>query len=116
MKYMKQFLIIAAICFVAEFIKSKIALPIPASIIGLLILLILLQSKILRVDQIRECAMFLIEIMPLMFIAPAAGLMKVWPNLSPVVLPYAFITLTSTVLVMVVSGKLTQWIKGSDKS
>lgn len=114
MKYFKQFLIIISICFVAEVIKSKITLPIPASIIGLLILLFLLQSKLLKPKQIKETSMFLIDIMPLMFIAPAAGLIKVWPNLSPVILPYTVIVLVSTILVMVISGLITQWIRRSE--
>lgn len=114
MKFIKQFLIIATICFVAEIIKSQITLPVPASIIGLLLMLILLQTKRLRVEQIRDVGMFLIEIMPLMFIAPAAGLIKVWPNLSPVIIPYTIIVIVSTILVMAVSGLITQWIRRAE--
>lgn len=116
MKYIKQFLIITAICFVAEIIKSKITLPVPASIIGLVILLLLLQSKILKVEQVKDVSMFLIEIMPLMFIAPAAGLIKVWTNLSPLIIPYTIIVVLSTILVMAVSGLVTQWIRKDKNS
>ena len=56
----------------------------------------------------REAADFLIEIMPVMFIPAAAGLLDAWPVLQAIWIPVILITVVTTVLVMVVTGRVTQ--------
>ena len=75
MKFMKQFGIILAVTFLGEALKYVIPLPIPASIYGLVLMLLALCTGILKLDQVKEAATFLIEIMPMMFIPAAVGLM-----------------------------------------
>ena len=62
MKFLKQAARILAISFVGEVLKAVIPLSIPASVYGLVILLVLLCTGLLRVSQVREAALFLIEI------------------------------------------------------
>lgn len=85
-----------------------IPLPIPASIYGIVLLFVCLQTKIIRVSSIRETSMFLIEIMPLMFIPAAVGLIEVLDILQSALFAYIIITLVSTFTVMGASGRLTQ--------
>ncbi|MCE2603849.1 CidA/LrgA family protein, partial [Pseudomonas aeruginosa] len=61
--------------------------PIPASIYGLVILLVLLLTGIVKVGHIKETSDFLIAVMPLMFVPPAVGLMESWGVLSGELLP-----------------------------
>ncbi len=75
MLYIKQIMMIFAIAFLCEGIKFLIPLPIPASIYGMLILFLLLQTKIIKLDQIKKTGSFLIDVMPIMFI-PAAKAME----------------------------------------
>lgn len=110
MKYLKQFLIILIITFIGEVLKELIPLPIPASIYGLLILLASLMAGIIKLEMVKETAAFLIEIMPLMFIPAAVGLIDSWSILKPVFLQIAVIVVVSTVLVMVFAGTVTQFI------
>uniref|UniRef100_UPI0004820CE0 CidA/LrgA family protein n=1 Tax=Eubacterium cellulosolvens TaxID=29322 RepID=UPI0004820CE0 len=107
MKYMKQFAIILAVTCVGEILKYFIPLPIPASIYGLVIMLALLISGLVKLDDVNDVATFLIEIMPMMFIPAGVGLMTAWSKLQPVLLPILFITFATTVLVMLVTGKVT---------
>ena len=72
MKYIRQSAIILSVTCVGELLKYLSPLPIPASIYGLLLLFALLFFKVVRLDQVKEAGEFLIEIMPLMFIPPAA--------------------------------------------
>ena len=58
----------------------------------------------------RQAALFLIEIMPVMFIPAAVGLTEAWSSLAPVLLPVAVTTLFTTVLVMAVTGPATQFL------
>lgn len=62
----------------------------------------------IRVSSIRETSMFLIEIMPLMFIPAAVGLVEVLDILQSALFAYIIITLVSTFTVMGASGRLTQ--------
>ncbi len=110
MRFIKQFLIILFVSFLGEVLKAVLPLPIPASIYGLTIMLALLVSKVVKLEQVEGASMFLIDIMPLMFIPASAGLIDVWPSLKPVIIPLLIMTLLSTVLVMVVSGKVTEFI------
>ena len=108
MKYLKQFLIILAISFIGEILKYIVPLPIPASIYGMVIMFICLQTKILKLDDVKSVGKFLIEIMPVMFIPAGVGLMESWGELKAVLVPVLVITLVSTIVVMIVSGRVTQ--------
>ncbi len=110
MKYVKQFGIILAISFLGEVLKSLIPLPIPASIYGLLLMLAALCLRVIPLESVKETAKFLIEIMPLMFIPAAVGLIESWTAISPIILELLAVTAVSTVLVMAVSGRVTQLV------
>ncbi|MBQ0079492.1 MAG: CidA/LrgA family protein [Eubacterium sp.] len=110
MKYIKQFTIIILISFVGEVLNYLIPLPIPASVYGMVIMLALLCSGILKVETVRETAMYLILIMPIMFIPAAAGLINSWDMIQPRLIQYAVVTIVSLVIVMLLSGWATQLV------
>lgn len=110
MKYVIQFLIIAAFAFIGELLHWFIPLPIPASIYGIVLLFIALELKWVKVSDIREVSSFLIAVMPIIFIPAAAGLMESWGAVKSSVWEYALITIVSTFVVMGVSGAVTQFV------
>ena len=110
MKYVIQFLIIAAFAFIGELLHWFIPLPIPASIYGIVLLFIALELKWVKISDIREVSSFLIAVMPIMFIPAAAGLMESWGAVKSSVWEYALITIVSTFVVMGVSGAVTQFV------
>lgn len=110
MKYIKQFAIIVAISFIGEILNSLIPLPIPASIYGMAILFTALCTGIIRLSAVKECGKFLISIMPLMFIAPAVGLIDSWDIMKGFILPITVISVVSTVLVIAATGHATELI------
>lgn len=115
MKYLKQFLIIMLVSCIGEILNHFIPLPIPASIYGLVLMLILLISKVLPLDAVKETAEFLINIMPVMFIPAAVGLIAFWEQLQPIIIPVIVITVISTILVILSAGKITDLVlKGKD--
>ena len=108
MKYLKQLLIILAISFVGEALKYFLPLPIPASIYGMVLLFILLLTGVVKLDGVQDVGKFLIEIMPVMFIPAGVGLMASWGVLKPMLVPVVVIIVVSLVLVMGISGRITQ--------
>lgn len=115
MRYLKQFTIILTISLLGEVLHYIIPLPVPASIYGLLLMLAALMTGVVKRDSVREAGAFLVEIMPVMFIPAAVGLLEAWGVLRPVWLPVAVITVVSTVLVMGVSGLVTQFVVRRDE-
>lgn len=110
MKYLKQFMIILSISLMGEILHAILPLPIPASIYGIVLLFVLLVSGRLSLDQVKETGKFLVEIMPVMFIPAAVGLMESWDVIRPSWLTYILVTVISTILVMGISGVITQQI------
>ena len=108
MKFLKQFLIILALSFVGEALKYFLPLPIPASIYGMVLLFILLLTGVVKLDDVQNVGKFLIEIMPVMFIPAGVGLMASWGVLKPMLIPVVIIIVISLILVMGISGRITQ--------
>ena len=108
MKYLKQFAIILIVSFLGELLHLAIPLPIPASVYGLILMLLALCLGILRLEQVKEAADFLIEIMPVMFIPAAVGLLDSWSALKPIFFPVVLITILTTAIVMGVTGQVIQ--------
>ena len=117
MRYLYQFGIILIISFIGEILNYVLPLPIPASIYGIVLLFLALELKVVKVSDIEQTSSFLIAIMPLMFLPPAVGVIESWDLIRQAWFPYVVITLVSTVVVMVVSGRVTQWFirKGGNK-
>ena len=110
MKYIREFGIIIVISLIGELLNYLIPLPIPSSIYGLVIMFLCLHFKIVKIADVKKKAVFLIEIMPLMFIPAAVGIIESWDIIKPNVIAYAIITIVSTVLVMAVAGRVTQFV------
>lgn len=110
MKYIREFGIIIVISLIGELLNYLIPLPIPSSIYGLVIMFLCLHFKIVKIADVKKTAVFLIEIMPLMFIPAAVGIIESWVIIKPNVIAYAIITIVSTVLVMAVAGRVTQFV------
>lgn len=108
MKLLYQFGVILAVTFVGELLYALLPLSIPASIYGLIVMLICLGTKVVKLSQVKIAADFLIDIMPPMFIPAAVGLIVVWGDLKEILIPVVVITCLSTVIVMVCTGKVTQ--------
>lgn len=110
MKWLKQTGIILAITFLGEVLHALLPLPIPAGIYGILLLFAALESKLIPLKAVMETGVFLVEIMPVMFIPAAVGLINAVEILKPTWVSFLIITVLTTVVVMGVSGLATQWM------
>lgn len=108
LKYLKQFLLIIIICFIGEILHALIPLPIPASIYGLVLMLICLITQLIPEEKVEAVSDFLLNIMPVMFIPSAVGLMGYWEEIKPILLAVVVITVAVNILVFAVSGRVTQ--------
>lgn len=119
MKYLRQFGIILGVTCAGEIMKYFIPLSIPGSIYGLILMFLLLLMRVIKVEHVKETGEFLIEIMPLMFIPAGVGLVTSWNQLQSFLVPLLVITVVSTFVVMIVTGKVTDFLisrKGEKKN
>ena len=108
MKYLRQLLIITLIAFWGETLNHFIPLPVPGSIYGLVIMFAALTLGIIRIEQVNDTGKFLLEIMLVLFIPPAANLVGSWEAVKEVLVPGTLISCITTVVGMVVVGLVTQ--------
>ena len=108
MKHLRQFLIILLFSFLGEGLKALLPLPVPASIYGLVLLFAALELGIIKLSAVEDAGKFLIEIMP--FIPAGAGLVESWSALKPICVQVVVIMFVSTIVVMVISGRVTQFV------
>lgn len=115
MKYIKQFLIIILVSLIGEFLNYFLPFPIPGNIYGMILLFLLLLSGYIKIHQIEDTADFLIDIMPILFIPSAVGIITqinelkaIWPQIITIII-------ITTSFVMVISGLVTQLIINKDK-
>lgn len=110
MKYLKESAVIFGITLVGEVLNRGLSLPIPAGVYGLFLMLILLCSGIIKLKDVETTGDFLLEIMPILFVPAAVGLMESYGVMREILMPLVVICLVSTVAVMVVTGKVTEII------
>lgn len=110
MKFIKGITVIIVLSFIGELLNNIIPIPIPASIYGLVMLFLCLELKIIKIEEVKPVGLFLIEIMPIMFIPAGVGLINSYIKLRVMIVPLLIITIIGTIFVMIVSGKITQKI------
>lgn len=115
MKYLCQFAIIMLFTLAGELCQALLPLPIPGSIYGMVLLLLAFALKLLRVEAVKEAGSFLVSILPVLFVAPAVGLVACWDLIRPQLGRLALLILLTTVFTFGVSGLLAKlFSKGGD--
>ena len=112
MKYVKEFGIILIVSLVGELLNYFLPLPVPASIYGLVLMFLCLMLGVIKLSDVHDTACFLIEIMPIMFIPPAVAS---WDVIQANLVAYLVIAAVTTIVVMTVSGLVTQAVLKKDK-
>ena len=110
MKYVKQLFIIIIVSLVGELLHFLIPLPVPASIYGLVIMFLLLETGILKAEKVKDVSSFLLGIMPIFFIPPCVGFINAFPLMKQYGIQFMVIGIGTTILVMVATGLVVQLI------
>lgn len=104
MKELKGFLIILGCLFIGNILSELLTISIPGSILGMILLLILLITHIVKLDQVEKTSSFLLSIMLVMFIPGAVNLMNVIQKFENVIFQVVFIVIVSTVIILIVTS------------
>ncbi|QNU68173.1 CidA/LrgA family protein [Ruminiclostridium herbifermentans] len=112
MKFLRQFLIILIICVVGEVLNRVVHIPLPGSIIGMILLFICLLFGLIKLEMIEEISKFLLDHLAFFFIPAGVGLIAYAGIIKENLLPILVICFATTFLVMVITGWTVQAIKG----
>ncbi|MBQ7955963.1 MAG: CidA/LrgA family protein [Lachnospiraceae bacterium] len=115
MKYIKQLLIILLVSFIAEAMEYFIPLPVAASVYGLILMLLGLMTHIIPLEKVEGTADYLVGIMALMFVPPTVGIMATVDELKQMGVALVVISAVTTLIIMVVTGKVAQFILNKKK-
>jgi len=103
-----QLCLLFAIYQVGNYIQQLLHIPIPGSIIGMLLLFILLQLKVVKVKWIANGANFLLSYLTLLFIPATVGIIQYVGFFSGMGILSIVVVIISTIIVMLSSGYLAQ--------
>lgn len=112
---LKQLGIILTILWFGGFIASLFKLPIPGTIMGMIILLLLLILKTIKLDQVKDITSVLLEHLPFLFIPAAVGIINEFTSLKGNIIKLGAILIITQIIIMVVTGKVIQFFIVNNK-
>ena len=108
--YISGFLILVFILFVCNIISRSIAFVIPTPILGIIVLFLLLQFKIIKEERIKNICEFLLKYMPLLFIPFLVGIVSYYGLIEKQLVPIVLNIAISAVLTMVITAFVVESI------
>ena len=111
MKLYVQFMIIVLLAFIGEGISTYFQLPIPGSILGLILLFLALEFKLLRLRHVNAVGNFLLANMTILFLPADVGIMDRYEVIAPFLGPIVLIIVGAIVLNIVVIALVVNYVK-----
>lgn len=116
MKLFREAIIILGIYLLGEFISSILSLPIPGNILGMIILLVLLCTKIIKLEQIETISNFLLDHLAFFFIPAGVGLMSSVGIIKDTWLKLIIVCVSTTIITIAITGLIVQFITKKSKN
>ncbi len=105
----RQIGIIALINLFGNIISKSFNLPLPGSIVGLILLFLLLYVKVIEVKKIQEGANLLLINMAIFFVPPGVQLIKSLDFLKDYGIKIGIIAILTTIITMATTGLTVQF-------
>lgn len=102
------------ICLAGDFLSALLPLPIPGSILAMLLLFLCLMLRVIRPEHIEQKSDFLLGNMAFFFIPAGVGILEQLPLLLENLGPLAVICVVTTVLTFAASSgtvRLVLWLQ-----
>jgi holin-like protein len=111
LKLLRQITIILLFVFLGELLNKFIGIPIPGSILGMVLLLVSLLTGIVKLKQIDEVSRFLLDHMAVLFVPAGVGLISVIGVVKDTWWILLLISISTTFLVMSVTGLVVKFTR-----
>ena len=110
METLKQLGIILLILWVGNLIQSFFALALPGNVLGMIILLLLLISNILKLNAIEKISTTLLDHLTFLFIPSAVGIITVLYLFKGNIISLLLIVFISFFVIMITTGLTVQFM------
>ena len=110
MKLFREAIVIFGIYLMGELISGLLNLPIPGNILGMLILLLLLCTKVIKLEQIETVSTFLLYYLAFFFIPAGVGLMTSVGVIKDTWLKLIIVCILTTSIVIASTGLIVQFV------
>lgn len=110
METLKQLGIILLILWIGNFIQSIFSLALPGNVIGMIILLVLLISNILKLNTIEKISTTLLDHLTFLFIPSAVGIITVLYLFKGNIISLLLIVFISFFVIMITTGLTVQFM------
>ena len=104
MKIISQIGIVFAVCWISQVVEQVLPFSFPASVIGMVLLLICLLTGFLKIGHIQEKADFLMENMAFFFVPAGVSIINYLDLLKSSLLPILVICVASTFITFAVTA------------
>ena len=91
-----------------DIISKGLSLPVPGNIIGMIILLVLLCTKTIKLDQVEDVSDFLLNHLAFFFIPAGVGLISSFTLIKSSFIQIIFICILTTIITICVTGKVVE--------
>jgi holin-like protein len=108
MNLLKEIFIIFTIWLIGDIIQKVTKLSIPGSVIGMMLLFLLLKYNFIKVEKIKHFSEYMLKNLAFFFIPPGVALIDSFAVLDGQILKLLFIIISSTFLVVVITGVTVQ--------
>lgn len=105
---LREFMIIFLINYVGMLLSKILHLPLPGTIVSLLLLFLMLQFKVLKLEKIENAGNFLLLNMTIFFMPPTVKIIDSYELLEKDLFKIIVIIIVSTFLTMGITGKVVQ--------
>ena len=103
-----EFMLILVINYIGILISTVLHFPLPGTITALLLLFLLLQFKVLKLEKIENAGNFLLLNMTIFFMPPTVKIIDSYELLEKDLFKIIVIIIVSTFLTMGITGKVVQ--------
>lgn len=104
----RQLAILFGCLALGELIITLTHIPLPSSILGMLLLTLLLKLKVIRLEWVRSISDFLVTNIGFFFVPPGVAIMLYFDIIKAQFVPIVTASVVSTVLVLAVTGWVHQ--------
>ena len=106
-----QFILLVAISKFVELAVTALHLPLPSNAVGMLVLFLMLQYGVLRVETVNVASSLLVRHLAFFFIPIAVGLMAFQELLATTGLAILLVIASSALVGILVAGLVAQLLK-----
>ncbi|MGN0144568.1 MAG: CidA/LrgA family protein [Clostridium sp.] len=116
MKYLQQLMIILGAYILGVIVQVTFRLPIPGTVLGLILLFAGLYTGLIKVEMIEDICEVLTAHMSFLFIPAGVGLLTSFHLLKGNIIAFSIIIIISTIVVWVVTAYVVKFLRKGGKN